>query len=153
MYYNFRTNFDDYKGFKVSDNVQINILQFADDTILVGEDIRANLWCIKSILRSFELVSGLKVNFFKSKIYGINVEDSFMRAASNFLSCNIDSIPFRFLGIPVGANPRRCATWSPILNSIKSKLSSWRGRMLSIGGRVTLINSVLSSLPLYFFSF
>jgi hypothetical protein len=43
MYYNFRTNFDDYKGFKVSDNVQINILQFADDTILVGEDIRANL--------------------------------------------------------------------------------------------------------------
>jgi hypothetical protein len=48
------------------------------------------VWCIKSILCSFELVSGLKVNFFKSKIYGINVEDSFMRAASNFLSCNID---------------------------------------------------------------
>jgi hypothetical protein len=111
------------------------------------------VWCIKSILCSFELVSGLKVNFFKSKIYGINVEDSFMRAASNFVPCNTDSIPFRFLGIPVGANPRRCATWSPILNSIKSKLSSWRGRMLSIGGRVTLINSVLSSLPLYFFSF
>jgi hypothetical protein len=29
----------------------------------------------------------------------------------------------------------------------------WSGRNLSIGGRVTLINSVLSSLPLYFFSF
>ncbi|MCI06179.1 putative ribonuclease H protein, partial [Trifolium medium] len=51
------------------------------------------------------------------------------------------------------ANPRRCATWNPILNSLKFKLSSWRGRLLSIGGRVTLINYVLSSLPLYFFSF
>ncbi|CAJ2643768.1 unnamed protein product [Trifolium pratense] len=32
-------------------------------------------------------------------------------------------------------------------------INAWNGRHLSIGGRLTLINSVLSSLPLYFFSF
>jgi hypothetical protein len=32
-------------------------------------------------------------------------------------------------------------------------MSTWSSRRLSYGGRVTLINSVLSSLPLYFFSF
>ncbi|CAJ2661734.1 unnamed protein product [Trifolium pratense] len=142
-----------YRGYKVSDNIQFNVLQFADDTIFVGEDNWDNLWSIKSILRSFELVSGLKVNFLKRKIYGLHVADNFMKVASSFLSCNIDSTPFRFLGIPVGANPRRCATWNGIIESMKSKLSSWQGRYLSLGGRVTLINSVLSSLPFYFFSF
>ncbi|KAK2423204.1 hypothetical protein QL285_033672 [Trifolium repens] len=36
---------------------------------------------------------------------------------------------------------------------MNKRLGVWNGRNLSIGGRVTLINSVLSSLPLYFFSF
>jgi hypothetical protein len=142
-----------FRGYSVSNNILFHTLQFADDTIIVGEGIRDNLWTIKTVLRSFELVSGLKVNFFKSKLYGINLDDDFLRAASVFLHCGVDSIPFKFLGIPVGANPRRKATWSTILDSMKRRLSSWNGRHLSIGGRLTLINSVLSSLPLYFFSF
>jgi hypothetical protein len=142
-----------FRGYSVSNNILFHTLQFVDDTIIVGEGNRDNMWTIKTVLRSFELVSGLKVNFFKSKLYGINLDDDFLRAASAFLHCGVDSIPFKFLGIPVGANPRRKATWTPILDSIKRRLSAWNGRHLSIGGRLTLINSVLSSLPLYFFSF
>jgi hypothetical protein len=142
-----------FSGYKVSNNISFHILQFADDTIIVGEGNWNNLWSIKTVLRSFEIVSGLKVNFFKSKLYGINLDESFLGAAACFLHCGVDSIPFRFLGIPVGANPRRKATWSPILEIMRKRLSIWNGRHLSIGGRVTLINSVLSSLPLYFFSF
>jgi hypothetical protein len=59
-------------------------------------------------------VSGLKVNFHKSKLYGVNLDDCFLRASWSFLHCEVDSISFRFLGIPVGANPRHRATWSPI---------------------------------------
>jgi hypothetical protein len=47
----------------------------------------------------------------KSKIYGINVEDRFLEVGSSFLSYSSDVIPFKFLGIPVGANPRRRETW------------------------------------------
>ncbi|GAU35252.1 hypothetical protein TSUD_323890 [Trifolium subterraneum] len=36
----------------------------------------------------------------------------------------VDSIPFRFLGIPVGANLRRRATWLPIIDSMKRKLAA-----------------------------
>ncbi|CAJ2642215.1 unnamed protein product [Trifolium pratense] len=95
----------------------------------------------------------MKINFVKSKLYGLNVEDNFLAAAATYFNCSYDSIPFKLLGIPVGANSRRQATWKPIIESMKKRLSSWIGRNLSIGGRVTLINSVLSSLPLYFFSF
>jgi hypothetical protein len=36
---------------------------------------------------------------------------------------------------------------------IKKRLSSWKGKHLSVGVRLTLINSVLSSLPMYMMSF
>jgi hypothetical protein len=142
-----------FHGYKVSDNIMFHSLQFADDTIILGEGSWDNLWTIKTVLRSFEIVSGLKVNFYKSKLYGINLVDSFLSASSSFLHCAVEAIPFCFLGIPVGANPRRRSTWLPIIESMKKRLNTWTGRTLSIGGRVTLINSVLSSLPLYFFSF
>lgn len=53
----------------------------------------------------------------------------------------------------MGGNPRRAATWNPILTMLRKRFSSWKDRSLSIRGRVALINSVLNSIPLYFFSF
>ena len=47
-------------------NIPVNILQYADDTIFFGEATMQNVKTIKSILRSFELVSGLKINFGQS---------------------------------------------------------------------------------------
>ncbi|CAJ2628008.1 unnamed protein product [Trifolium pratense] len=122
-----------FHGYKVSDDLLFHTLQFADDTILIGKGNWDNLWSIKTVLRSFELVSGLKINFFKSKLYGINLDDNFLNAASAFLHCGVESIPFRFLGIPVGANPRRKITWNPIVDNMRKRLSSWNGRNLSIG--------------------
>ncbi|GAU30676.1 hypothetical protein TSUD_39000 [Trifolium subterraneum] len=142
-----------FQGYKLSDSIQFHILQFADDTILMGENSWDNLWTIKTMLRGFEMVSGLKINFTKSKLYGINVDDRFLEAGSTFLSCRSDVIPFKFLGIPVGANPRRRETWRPVVEAMSKRLSRWSGGHLSYGGRITLINSVLASLPLYFFSF
>lgn len=40
-----------------------------------------------------------------------------------------------------------------MISVIKSKLSSWNGRLLSIRGRVTLLNLVLSNLLTYYLSF
>jgi hypothetical protein len=62
-----------FHGYKVSNIIMFHSLQFADDTIIVGEGNWENLWMIKTVLWSFEIVSGLKVNFYKSKPYGINL--------------------------------------------------------------------------------
>ncbi|RDX61552.1 putative ribonuclease H protein, partial [Mucuna pruriens] len=74
-------------------------------------------------------------------------------AASNFLPCNMGETPFKFLGVPIGANPTRLDTWQPIIDLVRKILASWKVRYVSLGGRVVLINSVFSGLPLYFFSF
>lgn len=54
--------------------VEISMLQFTDDTLFFEEVTTQNVVTLKCILRCFELASGLKVNFFKSKVIGVAVE-------------------------------------------------------------------------------
>lgn len=61
------------------------------------------------------MASGLRVNFYKSKILGCNVGHSFMEVASDFLSCPISSLLFIFSGIPIGINPRKASSWDIVL--------------------------------------
>lgn len=68
------------------------------------------LWFFKVVLRSFEMVSKLRFNFFKINLYGIYVEDDFLRMTFAFLACKIEQVSFNSLGIYVGENPRRCIT-------------------------------------------
>ena len=42
--------------------------------------------------------------------------------------------------------------WSQIEERFQKKLSSWKGKLLSVGGRLALINSVLSNLPMFMVS-
>ncbi|MCH96040.1 RNA-directed DNA polymerase (Reverse transcriptase), partial [Trifolium medium] len=143
-----------FKGFGVgSEGLVVSHLQYADDTLCIGEATMDNLWALKAILRGFELASGLKVNFWKSCLIGVNVTTHFMDMACNFLNCKQGVIPFGYLGLPVGANPRRCATWDPLIEKLRRRLSSWRNRFVSLGGRIVLINSVLNAIPIFFLSF
>ena len=61
-------------------------------------------------------------------------------------------MPFLYLGLPVGANPKSKAVWNPIIEKFESKLTSWKGQYLSSGGRITLIKLTLSNLPVYYIS-
>jgi hypothetical protein len=143
-----------FKGFEVgSEDVVVSHLQYADDTICVGEASMENLWTLKAILRGFELASGLKVNFWKSCLMGVNVPPLFLESTCNFLNCKLGAIPFLYLGLPVGANPRRCATWDPLIDHIRKRLQSWGNRYVSLGGRIVLINSVLNVIPIFYLSF
>lgn len=128
-------------------------MQFKYDTILFGDGSWSNLWTLKELLREYKMVSGLRVNLNKSIIYGIDNTTHYLEACSSLLGCKIENILFKFLGLFVGGNHRNVASWNPVINSLKVNLSSWKGRFLSIGGRVTLINIILTNMPSYQFSF
>ena len=61
----------------------------------------------------------------------------------------VTSIPFTYLGILIGANPRRLKTWKPIIENLRKWLSKWKHRQLSFVGRLTLTKSVLATLASY----
>ena len=131
--------------------VEVSILQYADDTLFFGKASMENVKAVKVILRSFELSSGLRINF--SELLGtIGMSESWKEDAARYLHCRVLAIPFLYLGLPIGANPRRSDTWDPIVKKCERKLAKWKQKLLSFGGRVTLIKSVLNSIPIYFFS-
>jgi hypothetical protein len=70
------------------------------------------------MLRWIELVSVLRVNFSKSKVMGVNVDAIFLEKGADFLHCKLGSLPFIYLGLLVGENPRRTATWNQVKNCV-----------------------------------
>lgn len=106
----------------------------------------------KYILRCFELFSGLSINFGKSCLIGFGVDEEFLSLMAAACKCKIGFFPFNYLGIPLGADPKNISYWNGIVDRVERKLSGWNSRSLSWAGRVVLINSVLSSLPIYFMS-
>ncbi|GKV50269.1 hypothetical protein SLEP1_g56981 [Rubroshorea leprosula] len=57
-----------------------------------------------------------------------------------------DTIVF---GMPIGGKRRCIAMWRPMIESFNKKLAYWKNRYISLGGRITLLNSMLSSLPVF----
>lgn len=62
------------------------------------------------------------------------------------------TFPFTYLGVPIGTNMSLKKHYKPIIEWIRSKLSSWRSKALSFGERLTLVKVVLESFPTYYFS-
>jgi len=100
---------------------------------------------MRVVLLLFEALSGLKVNFSKSLLVGMNVAMSWLNEAAMVLNCKVGSIPFMYLGLSIGGNARRLSFWEPLLNRFKCRLSGWKLNHLSLDGRLILLKFVLSS--------
>ncbi|CAJ2642053.1 unnamed protein product [Trifolium pratense] len=144
-----------FEGYSLGefDPISVTHLQFADDTLLMGAKSWANVWALRALLVLFETMSGLKVNFNKSMLVGVNIPESWLCEASSAFCCKVEKIPFIYLGLPIGGDSRHLGFWKPMMDRLKNRLSGWKSRFLSFSGRLVLIKSVLTSLPVYALSF
>nr|GEW73535.1 putative RNA-directed DNA polymerase, eukaryota, reverse transcriptase zinc-binding domain protein [Tanacetum cinerariifolium] len=94
----------------------------------------------------------LRINIHKSLVIGIGVSDDEVSYMANIIGCETSKLPLKYLGVPVGCNMSRSSNWNAIIQKFYLKLSSWNARLLSVGGRLTLIRYVLNSLPIYYLS-
>ncbi|KAL5137892.1 putative ribonuclease H protein [Glycine soja] len=93
---------------------RVNAIQgllIADDTLFFGSATTDNIRVLKSILRIFEMVSGLKINYAKSQFGCMGKSEAWCREAALFLNCGQLDIPFSYLGIPVGTTSK---SWNTI---------------------------------------
>ncbi|GJT27666.1 putative RNA-directed DNA polymerase, eukaryota, reverse transcriptase zinc-binding domain protein [Tanacetum coccineum] len=133
-----------FNGVRVgNDPLIVSHFQFADDVIFLGEWSYMNLKNLLRILRCFHIGSGLKVYLSKSALYGVGVSRNEVDWMASTLKCTPGSLPFNYLGLPVGDNMSISCHWSPIIEKVQKRLSSWKARCLSICGRLTLVKSVL----------
>ncbi|XP_015954786.1 uncharacterized protein LOC107479150 [Arachis duranensis] len=134
------------------DNIELSHLQFADDTILFCPPEEGTVRNYKRLLRCFELISGLSINFEKSNLIPVNCSQEWVSRMCQLLGCQEAILPVKYLGISLGANPWLVKTWKPVLDKIEEKLSLWKAKVLSKAGKLVLIKSVINSLPVYYLS-
>lgn len=61
-------------------------------------------------------------------------------------------LPIKYLGIPLGVKHKDGSIWDPVISLFENRLAGWKRSLLSKGGRLTLIRSTLSNLPMYYLS-
>nr|GEY20162.1 RNA-directed DNA polymerase, eukaryota [Tanacetum cinerariifolium] len=123
-----------------------------DDAMFIGKWTCENVNVLMLMLHCFFLASALKINVQKSSIFGIGVRPSVVRNMAVRYGCIVATLPFTYLGVKVRANMTRISSWDVVINKVTSKISTWKAKSLSVGGRLTLIKSVLGAIPTYYMS-
>ena len=87
----------------------LSILQYADDIVLFMNHDLEKAQNMKSVLLTFEQLSGLKINFHKSELYCFGEALEYRDQYAQLFSCQVGNFPFRYLGIPIHCRKLRNA--------------------------------------------
>ena len=135
------------------EKVSLKHLQFADDTLIFAPKSSTCITNYFRILDVFAIMSGLSLNYSKSCFISWNSADhDWAKDIARSVGCLHSTPPFTYLGFPLGAHMNTCSAWKPVVKKIENRLASWKAKILSRVGRLTLIKSVLNSLPVYYMS-
>ena len=88
----------------------------------------------------------------KTSLIGIDLDSADLDSYVNTLGCMVDTLPFNYLGFSIGGASNRKEAWNSLEERFRYKIDRWRNVSLSKGGKLTLTQSVLNSLPCYLFS-
>ncbi|GJU30635.1 RNA-directed DNA polymerase, eukaryota, reverse transcriptase zinc-binding domain protein [Tanacetum coccineum] len=141
-----------FKGVQLNPSLNLSHMFYADDAVFVGQWCDDNINILTHVLDCFYWASGLRINMSKSKIMGILVADDKVKSAATKLGCLMLNTPFSYLGTKVGGSMSRTHAWEEVIDKVRSRLSRWKMKTLSIGGRLTLLKSVLGSMPIFHMS-
>jgi hypothetical protein len=131
------------KGVKIARNLEnITHQQFIDDTILYGGGHH----------NQNHSISGQLINNEKSKIFFFQTRKSTQKRIIDMLDFNIDSIPNDLLGVPLLKGAITTELQDDTFKACKIKSEAWKGRWLTLLGRIMMIKVVLSAIPIYMMS-
>lgn len=131
------------------DNTPFPIIQYADDTLIIMKADQREVFCLKAILNTYSLCTGLMINFHKSCMIPINTDNSKMEILAATFGCSIGSLPSTYIGLPLGTTKPNISDFAPLIDRVERRLPSTT-IFLNQGQRLTMVNSVLSSLPTYY---
>ena len=107
---------------------------------------------LKWLLVCFEQLSGLKINYDKSDLTTIGLDEDRENDIARIFCCKKGQFPFKYLGVPLHHSNLQREHIQLVVDKVIKRIAGWKGRLLSYGGRLTLLNSCLASIPIYLMS-
>ncbi|XP_026428952.1 uncharacterized protein LOC113324886 [Papaver somniferum] len=124
-------------------------LLFADDILLFCNGGMRNITNLRSLLVEYQDATGQVINAAKSKLFINGTSESRKRQFVDFFQMNLSTFPDRYLGVMlVQGRVKSCHLWH-IVDYMHNRLVSWSGKFLNFQARLTLVNHVLCSIPIY----
>jgi hypothetical protein len=124
------------------------ILQYADDTLIIMPAEQGQLDNLKTILYNFSASTGLRLNYHKTSMVPVNTPNDVVTSLAHNCGCKLESLPFTYLGLPLGTTRPRIEDFLPIVEGIDRRLSGIT-TLLYCGSRLVVIKSVISSMPMF----
>ncbi|XP_055812082.1 uncharacterized protein LOC129881999 [Solanum dulcamara] len=141
-------------GFHMERNgPQINHLSFAENIIIFTFTCKYSLKLIITTLQVYENTSGQLVNKDKSQLLiPANTANEIIDRVGTITGFKCTNGPITYLGCPFYIGRQRINYFTSMIAKVLNGIRGWQTKMLSFGGRVTLVKSVLQSLPIHLLS-
>ena len=78
----------------------------------------------------------------------INMSDDKAQELANFFNCKKESIPFTYLGLPMGSTRPKVADLMPMVSRLDHRLSGIAS-LMSYSGRLVHLKSIVAALPIF----
>lgn len=140
-----------WKGVKASVNgPSIFHLFFTDDLMLFCKAKEKCCKTVMDILNDFCKVSGLRVNFSKSKLYASpNTPSSEVNKFKIICGMTISKNLGIYLGAPIVHGRVKKSDFNFVIEKVQRKLAGWKAKSLTFAGRATIVQSVSSTILYY----
>lgn len=146
-----KVNLGSWKRAKASrDGPPISHLAFADELILFCETSLDQAKVMQECLELFCDASGSKVSIAKSRVYfSGNTNYGIRDSVCEWLGMEATDDFCKYLGVPTINGRTSKSDYQYLVEKINGKLAGWKTKTLSMAGRASLIQSTLSTIPLY----
>lgn len=125
-------------------------LFFADDLVLFANADVKNCNVINDALQEFCAKSGQKVSASKTRVFfSPNVDSDLKDNLTNLLGFESTTNLGKYLGFPLNHTGTRKHDFVFVLDRVKKKLAGWKANLLSMAGRMVLVQASSSAIPSY----
>ena len=125
-------------------------LFFANDSLLFCKASIQECQKLMAILDLYEATSGQKINEDKSSIsFSQNTPSDLKAEVLEVMGPMKDSKHYKYLGLPSIICRSKTNVFAEVKERVARKLSGWKEKLLSMGGREILIKAVAQAIPTY----
>lgn len=96
-------------------------------------------------------ISGQVINRTKSRIFTGAMNGARVIMLAGLLGFTVGTIPFNYLGYPIFKGKPKTPYFHGISDKIEAIMSTWKGTVLSIMGRIQLVKSIIHGMLVYSF--